>query len=157
MPHATPAKRLTRSSRPTSPASAGRGATSIRPRWTCLRRPCRTFGSKAARAPAEGGGRMAEHDLHAVAFPKLAEAQLVALSRCSLTRLRRFHAGETLFAACDRDPRFFVVKAGEVEIVDVSGEKPQTITVHGPGQVTRDGGQGAGRPALLSARARTHR
>ena len=46
--------------------------------------------------PSKGGCRMAEHDLHAVAFPKLTEAQLAALGRCSLTRLRRFHAGEKL-------------------------------------------------------------
>jgi thioredoxin reductase (NADPH) len=98
---------------------------------------------------------MAEHDLDAVAFPKLTEAQLAALGRCPRTRLRRFHAGEKLFAACDRDPRFFVVKSGEVEIVDDSGEKPKTVTVHGPGQFTGDVGQVTGRPAIVSAIART--
>ena len=98
---------------------------------------------------------MAEHDLHAIAFPKLTEAQLAALGRCSLTKLRRFHAGEKLFAACDRDPRFFVVKSGEVEIVDDSGDKPMTVTVHGPGEFTGDVGQVTGRPALVSAVART--
>ncbi len=98
---------------------------------------------------------MAEHDLHAVAFPKLTEAQLAALGRCSQTTLRRFHAGEKLFAACDHDPRFFVVKAGEVEIVDDSGEKPKTVTVHGPGEFTGDVGQVTGRPAIVSAVART--
>ena len=98
---------------------------------------------------------MAEHDLHAVAFPKLSEAQLAALGRCSLTRLRRFYAGEKLFAACDRDPRFFVVKSGEVEIVDDSGDKPMTVTVHGPGEFTGDVSQVTGRPAIVSAVARS--
>ena len=98
---------------------------------------------------------MAEHDLHAVAFPKLTEAQLAALGRCSLTKLRRFHAGEKLFAACDRDPRFFVVKAGEVEIVDESGDKPTAVTVHGPGEFTGDVGHVTGRPAIVSAVTRT--
>ena len=91
---------------------------------------------------------MAEHDLHAVAFPKLAEAQLAALGRCTLTKLRRFRAGEKLFAACDQDPRFFVIKSGEVAIVDESGEEPQTITVHGPGDFTGDVHQVTGRPAI---------
>ena len=39
---------------------------------------------------------MAEHDLHDVAFPVLTEVQLAALGRCPHTKLRRFHAGETL-------------------------------------------------------------
>jgi CRP-like cAMP-binding protein len=98
---------------------------------------------------------MAEPELHAVAFPKLSEAQLAGLARCSRTRLRRFHAGEKLFEACDRDPRFFVVKSGEVEIIDDSGEKPATVTVHGPGEFTGDVGQVTGRPAIVSAVAHT--
>jgi thioredoxin reductase (NADPH) len=98
---------------------------------------------------------MAEPDLHAVAFPKLIEAQLAGLARCSQTRLRRFRAGEKLFAACDQDPRFFVVKSGEVEIVDESGDEPKTLTVHGPGEFTGDVGQVTGRPAIVSAVART--
>ncbi len=98
---------------------------------------------------------MAEQDLHAIAFPKLTEVQLAALGRCKLTKLRRFQTGEKLFAACDRDPRFFVVKSGEVEIVNVSGEKPMTVTVHRPGEFTGDVGQVTGRPAIVSAVART--
>jgi len=98
---------------------------------------------------------MAEHDLHTIAFPKLTEAQLAALGRCPLTKLRTFHGGEKLFAACDRDPRFFVVKAGEVEIVDDSGDEPRTVTVHGPGEFTGDVGQVTDRPAIVSAVART--
>jgi thioredoxin reductase (NADPH) len=98
---------------------------------------------------------MAEHNLHAVAFPKLTETQLTALGRCSLTKLRRFHAGERLFAACDQNPSFFVVRSGEIEIVDESSEEPQTVTVHGPGEFTGDVGQVTGRPAIVSAVART--
>ena len=74
---------------------------------------------------------MAESDLHAVAFPRLSEAQVAALGRCSQTKLRRFHAGEKLFAACDRDPRFFVVKAGEVEIVDDTGAVLSRFVISG--------------------------
>jgi thioredoxin reductase (NADPH) len=39
--------------------------------------------------------------------------------------------------------------------VDDSGEKPKTVTVHGPGQFTGDVGQVTGRPAIVSAVART--
>src|SRR5205085_5197391 len=78
-----------------------------------------------------------------------------ALGRCSMTRLRRFSADEKLFASCDRDPRFFVIKSGEVEIVDESGEAPKTVTVHHPGEFTGDVGQVTGRPAVVSAIARS--
>jgi thioredoxin reductase (NADPH) len=98
---------------------------------------------------------MAEPDLHAVAFPKLTETQLAALGRCTLTKLRPFHAGEKLFASGDHCPRFFVLKSGEVEIVDDSGAKPQTITVHVPGEFTGDVGHVTGRPAIVSAVTRT--
>jgi thioredoxin reductase (NADPH) len=98
---------------------------------------------------------MAEPDLRAVAFPKFSDAQLAALGRCSLTKLRPFHAGEHLFASCDRNPRFFVVKSGQVEIVDESGDKPTLVTVHGPGEFTGDVHQVTGRPAIVSAVART--
>src|SRR5262245_10211728 len=98
---------------------------------------------------------MAEPDLHAVAFPKLSESQLTALSQCTLTKLRPFRAGEKLFAACDREPGFFVIKAGEVEIVDESRDLPTILTVHGPGAFSGDVSQVTGRPAIVSAVART--
>jgi thioredoxin reductase (NADPH) len=98
---------------------------------------------------------MAELDLQAVAFPKLSELQLAALGRCPLTTRRRFQAGERLFAACDQDARFFVVKSGTVEIVDESGDRPKTLVVHGPGEFTGDVSQVTGRPAIVSAVART--
>ena len=97
---------------------------------------------------------MAEHDLHAVAFPKLDEAQLAALGRCPLTKLRQYRDGEKLFEAGDRDSKFFVVKSGEVEIVDESGETPKTVAVHGPGEFTGDVAQVTGGPAIVSAIAR---
>jgi thioredoxin reductase (NADPH) len=51
------------------------------------------------------------------------------------------------FEAGQRDWNFYVVKSGEVEIVDESGETPKTVTVHGPGQLT-------GGPSLVTAVAR---
>ena len=97
---------------------------------------------------------MAEHDLHAAAFPKLDEAQMAALGRCPLTSSSSTGTGEKLFEAGERDFKFFVVKSGEVEIVDESGETPKTIAVHRPGEFTGDVSQLTGGPALVSAVAR---
>jgi thioredoxin reductase (NADPH) len=99
---------------------------------------------------------MAEHDLYAVAFPSLNEAQMAALERCPKISLKRFRAGEKLFEAGDWDCKFFVVKSGEVEIVDDSGEERKTVVVHGPGEFAGDQQQLTGGPALVSAVARTN-
>ena len=80
---------------------------------------------------------------------------MAALGRCPLTTsLKRYRDGEKLFEVGDRDFKFFVVKSGEVEIVDESGETPKTIAVHGPGEFTGDVAQLTGGPALVSAVAR---
>jgi thioredoxin reductase (NADPH) len=98
---------------------------------------------------------MAEHDLHEVAFPKLDAAHLASLGQCPKATLKRFRAREKLFEAGDHDSRFFIVKSGEVAIVDESGEKPRTVAVHYPGEFTGDVVQLTGGPALVSAVART--
>jgi thioredoxin reductase (NADPH) len=97
---------------------------------------------------------MAEHDLHSVAFPKLDEGQIASLGRCPLTTLKRYRGGEKLFEAGDRDFKFYVVKSGEVEIRDESGEAPKTIAVLGPGEFTGDVSQVTGGPAIVSGVAR---
>ena len=81
---------------------------------------------------------MTEHDLTAVALPKLDEGQMALLERCLLTTRRQFRAGEKLFEEGDRDVTFFVVKSGEVEIVDESGDVPRVVTVLGRGEFTGD-------------------
>jgi thioredoxin reductase (NADPH) len=98
---------------------------------------------------------MNEQELRAVAFPKFSEEQMAALGQCPLMKLRKMHAGENLFAACDRNPKFFIIKTGEVEIIDVSGDAPRTVTVHRPSQFTGDVGQVTGSQAIVSAVART--
>ena len=65
-----------------------------------------------------------------------------------------FHDGETLFAVGDRNINFFIVKSGEVEIVDDSGDEPKTITIHRPGEFTGDISHVTGLPAVVSAIAR---
>ena len=74
---------------------------------------------------------MATHNLEAEAFPELDEAQMAGLAKCPLTSFHQFKDGEKLFETGDRDLNFFVVKSGQVEIVDESGDVPKTIKVLG--------------------------
>ncbi len=43
---------------------------------------------------------------------------------------KHYRDGETLISVGDRDLKFFIVKSGEVEIVDYSGDAPKTIAMH---------------------------
>jgi thioredoxin reductase (NADPH) len=97
---------------------------------------------------------MAEHDLRSIAFPKFDDNQLAALGRCSLTKLKRYPDGDKLFEACARQSNFYVIKSGNVEIVDVSGDSPRTVVVHSAGDFTGEVGQLTGSPPPVSAIAR---
>ncbi len=97
---------------------------------------------------------MAEHTLQSIAFPTLDEAQIARLSECTAAVPRTFQDGQTLFAVGERNMKFFVVKSGEVEIVDYSGDEPKTLTVHRKGQFTGDVSHLTGTPAVVSAIAR---
>src|SRR6267143_798256 len=98
---------------------------------------------------------MAAQDLNAMAFPKLTEEQIRQLARYAGTSTKTFRAGEALFRAGDRDPKFFVIKSGELEIIDVTGDQPKTIRVQGPGDFTGDIGHLTGSPKVVSAIARS--
>ena len=69
---------------------------------------------------------MAAQDLNAMAFPKLTEEQMTQLARYAGASTKTFRAG-------DRNPKFFVIKSGELEVIDVTGDQPKTIRVQGPG------------------------
>ena len=97
---------------------------------------------------------MAEHNLHSVAFPTLEQSLIDDLSRCSSVTTKTYRDGQTLFSVGDRDFKFFIVKSGEVEIVDHSGDEPKTVTVHNKGQFTGDVSHLTGNPAVVSAVAR---
>src|ERR1700682_1228292 len=97
---------------------------------------------------------MAEHDLHSIAFPTLDEAQITRLSGCTAAVPRSFEDGQTLFAVGERDMKFFVVKSGEVDIVDYSGDEQKRLVVHRKGQFTGDVSHLTGAPAVVSAVAR---
>lgn len=92
-------------------------------------------------------------DHHPIAFPKLDDAQIAALGK--FATLKSFHVGEKLFAQGERDFKFFVVKSGEVEIVDHSSGRDEIVTIHEPREFTGDVDMLAGRPVLVSAIART--
>src|SRR5712692_517267 len=101
-----------------------------------------------------GGTAMAEHNLQSVAFPTLDQSLIDDLSRCSSVTTKTCRDGQTLFSVGDRDFKFFIVKSGEVEIVDHSGDQPKTVTVHHKGQFTGDVSHLTGNPAVVSAVAR---
>jgi thioredoxin reductase (NADPH) len=97
---------------------------------------------------------MAEHNLQSIAFPTLDGAQVTRLSGCAAAVCRSFKDGQALFSAGDRDLKFYVVKSGEVEIIDVTGDEPKGLTVHRRGQFTGDVSHLTGAPAAVSAIAR---
>jgi thioredoxin reductase (NADPH) len=99
---------------------------------------------------------MAEYDLQSIAFPTLDDAQITRLSGCTAAVPRSFQDGQALFAVGDRDLKFFVVKSGEVEIVDYSGDEPKRLTAHRRGQFTGDVSHLTGAPAVVSGIARGH-
>ena len=80
--------------------------------------------------------------------------QIARLSGCTAAASRSFEDGQTLFAAGDRDMKFFVVQAGEVEIIDYSGDEPRRVTVHHKGEFTGDVTHLTGGRAVVSAIAR---
>ena len=97
---------------------------------------------------------MAEHDLHAIAFPTLPEAQIAGFGRCSSAISKWYRDGETLFSVGERNFKFHVIKSGQVEIVDYSGDVPKTITFHRTGGFTGDISHLTGNPSVVSAIAR---
>ena len=97
---------------------------------------------------------MPEHNLLDIAFPVLDEAQIAAAASCTALAPRRCRDGETLVAVGERAFKFFIVRSGEVEILDRTGDEPRTIAVHGRGEFTGDVSHLTGTPALFTAIAR---
>jgi thioredoxin reductase (NADPH) len=97
---------------------------------------------------------MAEHNLESIAFPILDEVQIAQAANCTALAPRHCADGETLIAIGDREVKFFIVTAGEVEIIDYSGDAPKTITIHRKGQFTGDISHLTGTPAIFMAIAR---
>jgi thioredoxin reductase (NADPH) len=97
---------------------------------------------------------MAEHNLQSIAFPILDEAQIAQLANCTHVTAKHYRDGEKLITVGERNVKFFVVKSGEIEIVDSSGDQPKTLAVHQKGQFTGDISHLSGMPVIFTAIAR---
>jgi thioredoxin reductase (NADPH) len=97
---------------------------------------------------------MNQNSLLSVAFPRLDDLQISQLARCTEAAPKSFKDGQTLFAVGERNMNFFIVKSGEVEIVDSTGDEPRTVTIHRPGEFTGDISHLTGLPAVVSGIAR---
>ena len=94
---------------------------------------------------------MAQFDLHEIAFPTLTDAQIAQLGSCTAAIPSTYAAGDVLVHFGDRDFKFFVIRSGEIEILDQTGETPKTIAVHGRGEFTGDVSHLTGTPAIFTA------
>jgi len=94
---------------------------------------------------------MAQFDLHETAFPTLDETQIAKLGSCTGASLSKYSAGDVLVHVGDRNFKFFVVRSGEIEILDQTGDTPTTIAVHGRGEFTGDVSHLTGTPAIFTA------
>ncbi|WZP00525.1 FAD-dependent oxidoreductase [Isosphaeraceae bacterium EP7] len=93
-------------------------------------------------------------DLRSVALPKLDDRQMAELGACHLTTSRRYREGERLFEPCSVEHLFFFIKKGEVEIIDETGDVPNSIVIIGPGEFTGEVSDLAGGHPLVCAVAR---
>jgi thioredoxin reductase (NADPH) len=84
-------------------------------------------------------------------FPTLTPAQIKRIAAHG--RSRSINAGEVLVEAGAHIVPFFVVTAGRVEAVRLSGSTETLVAVHGPGQFTGEVNMLSGRPALVRSRA----
>jgi thioredoxin reductase (NADPH) len=98
---------------------------------------------------------MADLDLNEIAFPKFEAAQIAEMAECASAKRRHYATGDTLFKVGDRDFPFFIIESGRVEILDTSGDTPQLLRTHEPGDFTGDVSHLTGRPAIVTAVAAT--
>ena len=97
---------------------------------------------------------MSATDLNSVAFPRLDDAHMSALERCPGATLKHYATADKLIEVGERGFKFFVIKSGEILIVDESSETPTILAVLGRGQFTGDVAHLSGGPSLVSAVAR---
>jgi thioredoxin reductase (NADPH) len=84
-------------------------------------------------------------------FPKLSAAQIARIASHGVAR--RITDGEVLIESGETDVPFFVVKAGEIEVVRPSGPGDLVIAALRPGQFTGEVSMILGRPAMMRIRA----
>src|SRR5438552_3447763 len=83
-------------------------------------------------------------------FPTLTQPQIERLA--SHGRVRQVRDGEVLIEAGDETVPFFVVRAGQIEMIQPSGAQEKIVARHGPGQFTGELNLLSGRRALMRAR-----
>src|SRR5438067_1590211 len=83
--------------------------------------------------------------------PTLTSAQMARISAHG--RVRQMRPAEVLVEQGDSGVPFFVVKRGELEIVQPSGRTEILVTKHGPGQFTGEVNMMSGRRSLVRMRA----
>ena len=64
-------------------------------------------------------------------------------------------AGDVLVEVGDRDFEFFVIRSGDVENLDLTGDAPETLVAHGRGEFTGDVSHLTGTPAIIRAVTRS--
>jgi len=84
-------------------------------------------------------------------FPKLTPAQIDRIS--SIGHRREVRAGEMLYDVGDQNTRFFVVLAGEIEVLRLIGEREEPVTKHHAAEFTGEINMLSARRSLVRARA----
>ena len=84
-----------------------------------------------------------------ILFPRLTEAQISEIEQRA--ELKSFKNGEILYATGTKNFNCYVVKSGEVEIVNRSNGESKIVTTAGARQFTGDVGLLTGSPAVIDA------
>jgi thioredoxin reductase (NADPH) len=84
-------------------------------------------------------------------FPTLTPAQVEHIAAHG--SVRPIRKGEVLVEAGEAVVPFFVVRSGQIEIVQLAGATATLVAVHGPGQFTGEVNMLSGRRALFATRA----
>ena len=100
--------------------------------------------------PARQGATLTRGSRADHVFPTLTAAQIARVAAHG--RARQVRQGEILVEAGADVMPFFVVTAGQVEIVRPSGTADILITIHGPGEFTGEANMLSGRRTLVTAR-----
>jgi thioredoxin reductase (NADPH) len=83
-------------------------------------------------------------------FPRLTPAQIQRIA--SIGQRRQVKQGEVVFDLGERATAFFVIIAGQMEILRPLGDAEERVTLHGPGEFTGEINMLSGRLTLVRAR-----
>lgn len=86
-----------------------------------------------------------------IAFPVLDPSLMQSVA--GLGKLLRFSPNEKLISQGSKYYPFYIIKSGEVRVVELDGDVEHPITNHGPGQFTGDVDMLTGRSAVISVLA----